>query len=1215
MTRYSTGQARAIESRGKNLLVSAAAGSGKTFTLVERVVRQLIEGAFHIDELVIVTFTNAAASEMRERIEKKLTESLKDFPIMAHELTLLPNASISTLHSFCQRLIRENFSVLGLDPKFRLAGEHEMDLIRRRVIEDLFEKKYESGDEDFLAFAESFGSDRDDSPLYSMVLTLSDFAMSQPEPMVWLDSVARSFDIPEGAALSSLPWYDEVIASIGRALDGCRETARYLGEEAGRVGLLAYADVFMSDDALIGRLMKAWGSGDWEVIGEAFSGELKFAALRAPRGEDIDEYTKKFFSDARDREIKSVIRSIREKYFSTDEAGLIDDLRAAYREALTISHLAADFLASLAAAKRKKAVLDFGDLEHLTLKLLMDEDVARGIRARYREIMVDEYQDTNGVQEAILSRLTNGKNLFAVGDVKQSIYRFRLADPTLFMGKYAAYAKDGVESENIGLGENYRSRPTILAAVNFIFSQLMTRSAVEIDYDEEAALYGAADYPKTDARSFADSPVELILIEGARPGADGEELKGFAAEAKVVARRLLELHESGVNVYDKDEKKYRPIRWRDMAVLLRSAKGKAEVMTEALRERDIPSYAALDTGYFAENEIRLMLSLLSVIDNSRQDIPLAAVLRSPVVNMTDEELATLRADHPAEDLYSSLAHSKNEKAVRFMVRLSSWRDLSRRVGVPELLWHLYRDTGYYDYVGAEPGGLVRQANLRMLKDRAADYEKTDFRGLFRFLQFIRRMKGRDTDLSSARTLGENEDVVRVMTVHRSKGLEFPVVIIADIGKSFNMQDARSTLLIHRELGLGSYVTKSDGLISWRYPTFARMATASRIEREAKAEEMRVLYVAMTRAREKLIMTGSIDRLEKSAAKWSRPAKRRELPLPDHTILSAPSWLDWIAAAISRDGAGGSDIRGAAGIDSAVHTSYDAALMGTPSFQVTVTDAGEILPPEREEAASDEWLQRVRELLPLPLEEDDELLASLSWRYEWRGDIPAKMTVSEIKRRMMEPAEPPASEIVPPTDGHDDFSASDEWELYEESSMPEPREGRRRHGMAFGTLMHEAIQRLDLSRPLDEADISRQLAELSQKGYMTKEERKAVSIKSIAHFFASPLGFRMRRARRVWREQQFSMLIPAREIVPDTSGDDEIFLQGVIDVFFEEADGRLVLLDYKTDRRTTPEAIRERYRIQLALYARAILAVTGRRVDESYIYRLSEGDVIDMRRDF
>ena len=1215
----SAGQLRAMTESGHNLLVSAAAGSGKTYTLVERIVKNIIDGKYRIDEILVVTFTNAAAAEMRERIEKKLTDELETHPELARQLVLLAGASISTLHSFCQRLIRENFSSVDVDPKFRLLGEQERELMRQRVVREVFEKKYEEQDADFLRFVRSYGSDRDDTALYEMVLDLHRFAESQPDPKAWIAGIAAR--IPEWGqgAIEQADWYPYLKNMIDRTLAACRDAAKYYSEQADLEGISTYAERFAGDGELAENLSRAAATGSWEAMREAFAAlPERFPPLRKPPKTDLDKETTEFYGDGRKKQITAPLKELKNTYFSEEtEESLFEDLRASGAEAAELCRLATDFIEAFDAAKRKKTALDFGDLEHFALAVLNREETLAAIKNRYKEIMVDEYQDTNGVQEAILGKITDGRNLFMVGDVKQSIYRFRLADPTLFTGKQSDYREHGEHGACIELSENYRSRKEVLSAVNFLFSQLMMEPETELAYDERAALYPKADYPSTEGKSFDGAPVELLLVASDDETGDDErdELRGFEAEAEIVAQKLRDLKDRGFSVYDKDRKAYRPIRWQDMAVLLRAVKGKAQVLLEKLRAHDIPAYAETDAGYFEEKEVSLVLALLAVIDNAHQDIPLAAVLHSMIGGMTAGELAEIRADAgAAADFYAALSAKAESdgkgKAARFLERLKNWRKFSRHVGVPELLWQLYRDTGYYDYVGAQPGGLMRQANLRMLIDRAADYEKTNFRGLFRFLKFVRQMKDRDTDLSVARTLGEKEDVVRIMTVHKSKGLEFPVVVLADLAKKLNSQDVQKKVLIHKNLGIGMYCTKSEGTLTWRYPTIAWRAMKEAIQNEARAEELRVLYVALTRAREKLILVGNVKSSgEKCAKAWCRYTERKEPALPGHAVLDAKNWLDWIGMAVSRDETAGETLRDVAGVLEPPQIEYPSETFGEPNFDLQFVCAPSADAEDEKKESVDEWKEKIRKLEPLPLTENRERMSALSWNYGFFTDIPAKMTVTEIKRRSMEREEDTAAFAL----ARPEASEQDPDAVQRDFPPPEflQAEELKKGGVAFGTMMHGVMQNLRLDGALDEADIRSQLDSLVKEGALTEEERSAVRVPPIARFFASAIGRRMKAAKRCWREQPFSLLIPASQMEPEASPEDEIFLQGTIDVFFVDAEGRIVLLDYKTDRGTTPEIIRKRYKTQLDLYARAIQTITGMKVDEKYIYRLSDGDTIDL----
>ena len=1235
--KWSPEQWQAIALSHKNLLVSAAAGSGKTAVLVNRILRHLLareEGVepWDVDRLLVVTFTRAAAAEMRARIESELQKAIAADPgdeRLERQLVLLSNASISTLHSFCQTVIRQNFAAIDLDPQFRLANEQELVLMRQDVLEELFEQKYEAGEEGFLHFADAYGSERGDDVLYDIVQSLYDYAQSETFPERWLESLAACFALPDGARLKDTVWMPVIRAAVESSLGKCREALRAF--QATIAGLGAeeqpfYEEMVAVAAASLERIEAGLDAG-WDETRLAFAA-MDFKTFRG-QPKTIEAEDKARLSELHNTDIKKQLEKLRDRFFLEEEAVLLEDLRAEAPVMQTVTALAAEFGQAFAAAKREKNLLDFNDLEHFSLQILGTPDAdgklqptpaAQALQERFQEIMVDEYQDTNGVQEAILSLVVHpGRaNLFTVGDVKQSIYRFRLADPSLFLEKYRRYPVLGERYARIDLTRNFRSRASVLGAINFLFVQLMVPESMELTYDAAAALYPGAAYPELPAEQSLDGAAELIIIDREDDAAaedssmDGseeqEELRGFALEAQYIARRLRELAGAGKQVFDKETGTYRSLCWRDIVILLRSRKNKADVLLDALRTADIPAYASVNDGYFAETEIQVMLALLSVIDNARQDIPLAAVLYSPIGGLTAAELAELRIAAPQEDLFGALLQANapestcsaelREKAEHFLRQLTGWRNLARRSSVPELIWQLYRDTGYYDYAGGMPGGLLRQANLRMLCDRAADYEKTNFRGLFRFLRFIEKMQKMETDLAVARTLSENEDVVRIMTIHESKGLEFPVVVLADIGKQFNLQDLYAPLLMHRELGLGP--RRVDLEKSVRYPTFARQAIALRMTQENKAEEMRVLYVALTRAREKLILVGSVNKgLQKRATEWCRFREYPGTPLPGYAPLDASSYLDWIAAAVARHADGQvlwslADVApGAAPLDYAQDAHWD----------VQVIPAGELQAEAPAAASVDAIFAAIRQQEPLPVEAAvPEIRQRLDWHYDFCGvqEVPAKLSVTELKQRFSEKtAEREARPLV-----------SARTELFSRPAFLQ--EERHLKGNEYGTIMHSVMQHMDLQQTLDAANIEAQLAMLVEKEVLLPEQQAVVPIRAVQRFFSSSLGQRMRNASRLWREMPFSRMLPARRFYPaveDTA--EKIFSQGIIDVLFEEADGQLVLLDYKTDRDTRPDRIQERYHLQLELYSEAVEALMGKRIKERYLYMLHDGSVVEV----
>ena len=1277
---YTEDQKKAIEARHRNILVAAAAGSGKTRVLVDRIIAQLLARECSVDEMLVVTFTNAAATEMRERIDKALqkklleTDDRETAAWLERQIVLLSGASICTFHAFCQKVIRQNIDAIDVDPQFRLASDQEMVLMRRDVLEELLETSYKMPEDeagkakwqDFLEFVDDYGDDHGDEAVYEAVLKLYHFCQSQPFPKAWLRQQQERYEA-EAADFWQTPWTATIVEAVGREIErsihayeaACALVRTGVRPEVEEKALLAawqpYVEYLQSCIEKLEEVQTVYRTalaekqaGGWDALCAAAKG-WKQPVLRGKKYEALRDAfpdIRKTFEKSRD-EAKKIFTDARDRYLAETEASVLEDIRACSATVRRYVDLTTAFIDALQAAKKERNVLDFSDLEHFALAVLCRDpealagageadfrgecgkalrtDAAEDLREKYAVIMVDEYQDTNGVQEAILNLIAREDNRFTVGDVKQSIYRFRLADPYLFQAKYDAYPENpGPDDldQLITMKQNFRSRAGVLAPINFIFDQVMTREAMEIEYDEKSRLYPGASYPE-DAHALK-GPMELDIILRGEPEqpiaglspavdddaddvSDGGELEGFELEAQHIADRIAALMESGARIFDKDAGGYRPLAYRDIAVLLRAVKGKANTLLELLRKNSIPAYADVDGGYFEANEVRLVLALLKTIDNARQEIPLAAVLVSPIGGFTMEELARLRMSVPDEDLFGALLRSHSpetpleedlaDRAADFCAALNRWRSYAVSHSVPELIWTLYRETGYYDYVGGLKGGLLRQANLRMLADRAAEYEKTNYRGLFRFLRFLEDLRKRDTDLSVARTLGASEDVVRIMSIHKSKGLEFPVVIVADIAKGFNQLDARGTFLLHKELGIGPRLVERSTVGRQMYDTLPYQAIGARIVAETKAEEMRVLYVAMTRAREKLILTGTLaaSKWEKQAARYARSLDSRELALPDDMIREAGSYLDWIAPAVARH-TDGAPIREAAGVDwGEMLDNVEPAA----HFAVNLLSA-EAIQPREEQEELDATLQAVREGRMLPASPERELVEKrLSWHYdaEELPGITAKMTVSEIKQRFAEslredePAALPIAPAAPPVWRRPQF--------LQQKGRLSPAER--------GTLMHSIMQNLDLHGDLTREGLRAQVARMEVAGMIAAGHEDAVNYTSIESFCQSSLGQRMQQAVRVWRELPFSRMIPVGEVNPAYAGSSEkIFVQGVIDVLFEEVDGSLVLLDYKTDRDTTPEKIRRHYAKQIELYRQAVESILGKNVKESILFMLHDG---------
>lgn len=1274
--KYTKDQQKAINERGRNILVAAAAGSGKTRVLVERIICQLVNKELSIDELLVVTFTNAAAAEMRDRIERALQERLlieEDAELstwLERQTVLLTAADISTFHSFCQKLIRQNIEAVDVDPQFRLASEQELVILKRDVLEELLEQLYERPEredeleywEDFLSFADDYGDDKGDERLYDAVLKLYNFCQSQPYPVEWLRRQQDVYGTADN--LFATKWFRAVIPSVKMELD------RLIREYSGLAELVhdsdtvelqqfwkPYAELVQKDmeglEAIQSSLHYCESTqavGSFDAVREQ-AGKIKWARVAGNDYKPLKELYPKLrtaFDEKRKKLKDQFKKQWIDKYFSEGEAEIMEHITAAAVTVRQYTQLVIDYMDALREAKKERNILDFNDLEHYALEILCADpvklmqsvpeyvptEVARDMREQFTAIMVDEYQDTNSVQEAILSLIARDNNRFTVGDVKQSIYRFRLADPYLFQAKYDSFPEHPApedRNELITMRQNFRSRAEVLFPINYIFSQVMTREAAEIEYDDRSRLYPGADYPAQD--HTLTGPVELdILVQQSEDlplsraeeneSGSAESLEGFSLEAQHIADRIQELMGQGRMVFDKEEKYYRPLELRDIAVLLRAVRDKANILLETLRRNSIPAYADVDGGYFEATEVRLILALLSVLDNVRQDIPLAAVMASPVGGFSMEELVKVRLSAMQGDLYdgllasfamdSDLPRELAERTAHFQQELSAWRSYALCHSVPELIWMLYRETGYYDYVGSLKGGLLRQANLRMLADRAADYERTNYRGLFRFLRFIDDLQKRDTDLAAARTLGASENVVRIMSIHKSKGLEFPVVFVADMGKGFNLRDAKDTFLMHQQLGIGLRLAERSNTGRQLYNTLPWQAVSDQIIRESKAEEMRILYVAMTRAREKLILTGMLTeaKVERKKKVWGRYLKYRGIQLPAAYIRQAEDYLDWVAPAVARH-ADGTLLRDF--LEENTETFLGLDMEPGTHFAVHLVPAAEVGQIQDADCRDDELLKAAALFVPMPsTPEKKRVEACLSWRYDLRGlgEIPAKMTVTELKHRFS--GQEMAEQLLEPV-------RQDEPEKKMEFDWPRPQFLKERcstlSATERGTIMHTAMQHFDIHGDISFRGIKQQLIRMEQDGILLPGQKDTIYIKGIRMFADSELGKRLYRAVRVWRELPFSRMLSAKRFFPQVEDDSEcVFTQGVIDLLFEEEDGGLVMIDYKTDRSSDLVKILHRYRLQVELYCEAVKEILQRPVKECCLYLLQTGQMVRVPTD-
>ncbi|OPX04290.1 helicase-exonuclease AddAB subunit AddA [Geobacillus sp. LEMMY01] len=1228
-SRWTDEQWKAIAAGGRDILVAAAAGSGKTAVLVERIIQKVTaeEGAVDIDQLLVVTFTNAAAAEMKARIGEALERELAKRPHSLHlrrQLSLLPRAAISTLHSFCLDVIRKYYYLLDLDPSFRIADETEIELLKEDVLEELLEEEYGKPDnERFFAVVDAYTGDRSDAELQEMIVALYEFSRSHPEPDKWLAGLATMYDVDEQAAVETLPPARYLAQHAAMELAAAKRLIRRaleLAEEPG--GPRPYAERLREDRDMIADLETRL-SGPWAELHRALKA-LSFGRLPACRGKDYDERLIDEAKSLRDQ-AKKKVEALRDNVFSLDPSVWLRHMREMKPIVEAIANLVRRFAVMFQATKREKGIVDFSDLEHYCLHILRRRDPETGewqpssaaleYQAQFDEVLVDEYQDTNLVQEAILQLVKKGSertgNLFMVGDVKQSIYRFRLAEPMLFLDKYKRFTADGEEGGmKIDLASNFRSRREVLDGTNFLFAQLMGETVGEMVYDEAAQLKYGADYPEGE-----DAAPEVMIINRQRASEEDEEeaaeWEAAELEARLMAKKIQEIVSAPFYVYDRSSGQPRRAMYRDIVILVRSMTH-APQMIEQLQAQGIPAAADLSSGYFQATEISIMLSLLKVIDNPHQDIPLAAVLRSPLFRFDENELAMIRLADPKGTFYEALcsfrqkpAETEEEanaqrKAAAFLERLEGWRTMARRRSLADLIWQLYRDTQFYDFVGALPGGRQRQANLRALYDRARQYESTSFRGLFRFLRFIERLQERGDDLGAARPLGEQEDVVRIMTIHSSKGLEFPIVFLAGLARSFHTRDLHHPYLLDKELGFAARFVHPRLRIS--YPTLPLLAIQTKKRLELLAEEMRILYVALTRAKEKLYLLASVNDVDKEIEKWKSAASERGWLLPDDVRASARSYLDWIGRALIRHRDGGALAGTKAPEEVASHPSV---------WRVAIVPAADL---RGEEAAREERdggvLLALEQGRPVPVGGgwQEEAKRRLLWRYSYEKEtaVRAKQSVSELKEQRALFGE-----------------KADEWRPRQGTapvfSRPRFMQEKTLTPAEKGTALHVVMRHLDLQAPLDESSIRSQIVRLVEKELLSAEQAEAVDPAAIAAFFAADLGRRLCAAREVHREVPFSLGLPADELYGGEGMENgrRVLVQGVIDCVFADARG-YVLIDYKSDEVThrfagqKEEAARfllGRYGTQMRLYRRAIEQIWRAPVTECYLYSFDGGFVV------
>ncbi len=1278
---FTPDQQRVIDTRNCNILVSAAAGSGKTAVLVERIIQMITDDSnpVDIDRLLIVTFTSSAAAQMRERISKAVSQKLEEYPESEHlqkQASLIHNAQITTIDSFCLFVIRNNFNEIGLDPAFRVADESEVRLLESDVMGKLLEEAHTEPTERFLHFIECYSTGTNEKKIEEAILRLYHFSMSYPFPEQWLTERLEDYQIEDVNALSDKKWFQSALTYIRTILQECRNRLQQALEIANSVsGPIQYADNLTSDMILIEKFQRASG---YNELHDLFTYSA-FTRLSGKKTEGVDPVLKEMVKAIRD-EVKKNIADLKKFLFQISVENTLSDMASCQESVEELVSLTLTFKKMLDQLKRDRNVIDFSDMEHFALQILLKRDengkivpgnTALELQDYFVEIMIDEYQDSNEVQELLLKCISGedkGRyNRFMVGDVKQSIYKFRLARPEIFMEKYDTYVINDNSSHQvrIDLSMNFRSRREVTDATNFICSQLMTASVGNVEYDNRAALYVGASYPEPEqvnekgiyqTELLIATPDSLLVQER---DTEVQKYSEKETEAVMVAERIRQI----VGVFpitDAVTGEIRPAKYSDIVILFRATAGWDEDFRRILSEQGIPVHVTSRAGYFETLEIQGIVNFLRVLDNPLQDIPLFGVLKLPFFDFTETDITCIRCfardfmeqedntDKKRRKLFlyeqvqlyynqvyqleMTATDQKYEKEIRsensvsraklerFFKMITEYRKRVAYTPIEELLQQLIADTAYDAFVGSMPGGDQRMANIELLLEKAGTFQNTSFYGLFHFIRYLETMQEQDVDFGEANILDENADVVRIMTIHKSKGLEFPICFVCGLSKQFNQMDMRKSILMDVELGVG--VDYIDPTLRLKRKTMRKNVVVQRMKEDTRGEDLRVLYVALTRAKEKLILTGYVNDFDKKLANNVHLTMESAAKLPYSVLMGANSYMDMILAALIRHNCMRAllEERGFEYIRCPLP--YREIPIEITLYQETESQAEKIrtqLKKQGKSIALEEELSKASVYSDAALKTVlDEKLHYVYPHADLEG-LTVKTTVSELKKTSYEEAFSESAELVVLPREHyiPSFALEDTENIIEVPETEDIPAGtshakKALSGIQYGTAVHKIMELLSFSEKLD-TDNKRLYAILKSEqeqwiaeGTVTAEELACVGINRIKNFFQSNLAKRMIAANarnRLFKEQPFVLGIGADQLKPGFPSTEIVLIQGVIDVFFYENE-EIVLADYKTDKVSTKEELIARYKNQLDYYQQALEQITGKRVKERYLYSFS-----------
>ena len=1235
--KWTNEQQQAIKENGSNILVAAAAGSGKTAVLVERIINKIINEKVDIDRLLVVTFTNAAAAEMRERVLEAIYKKLDEDPEnenLQRQITLLNKASICTIDSFCLDVVRNHFYELkNISPNFRIADTTEIELLKQEVLEDIFEQKYENQEEDFATLINTYTSYRDDTPLKDLVLKIYTYIQSNPFPKIWLNEKIEMFHIQElEQDFSQNPWGKILLKEVEEELiddiNTLKEQEDFLRKNP---ELEKYAKTIYDDIDKM-EMLQANLDG-WDKAYEIYT---NFVFATWPR-QKIDSEIKDQAKQIRD-DVKKKFSNKLNKILIYNSKEANQDILDMYPILVKLKNLILEFGEEFSKRKRNKNIVDFNDIEHLALDILLKNEngkvemtqVAKSYKEKFMEIAIDEYQDSNMVQEYILTAISKDNNIFMVGDVKQSIYKFRQAMPELFLSKYKAYkAKDEKgEKDNlkIQLFKNFRSRKNVLDFTNLIFQDIMSDSLGDIEYNEEEYLNLGASYEEI--TQDLETEIDVIDLkekenfkeELEEENQDNEEnleeerIEDIQVEARFVANKIKALVESHFQVYDKKINGFRDIRYKDIVILLRSTKVNAPIFEEEIINLGMPVFSESSQEYLDSIEIQTVMSLLKIIDNPIQDIPLVTVLRSHIGNFTDDELVEIRLADKYDNFYTAMQKARinvsktlKDKIDIFFKNLENWRKEKEYLALDEFIWKLYSDTHYYTYVGLMPNGDIRQANLKMLFERAKQYETASFKGLYNFINFIEKLHLGSGDLGAAKLIGENDDVIRIMSIHKSKGLEFPVVFLSATGKQFNLMDLNQNILLHQELGIG--VKYIDYERQVQYDTLTKEAIRNKIFTETLSEEMRILYVALTRAKEKLYITGlkkdyqkEIEKMQNQVNRYHKTNDKINYVL----VKKYKKYLDWILLVYLYEKENVNQV-----------------------LKLNVLNKQELMKSFSKPKEEIVDIKSMLEDVPIQKEEVKKLNRILEYTYTHKlaTTIPTMTSVTKIKQMKAEKKAKLTDENVKEEkiknqkDTNLQLQNNSENNLENNSetviTFNKPKflrkdEAETLTGAQKGTLVHLCMQRLNEKIEYNLENIKELIKDLVKREIITELEAQNINPYKILEFTKSNIWKEMKTAQKVYKERPFFINIPAKEIYEEEL-EEEILVQGIIDLYYINSEDQIVLVDYKTDyvEKGKEKELIEKYISQLELYKKALEESLRKKVDKVYIYSVYLGKEIEI----